>query len=148
MSEGQEKGTLLELINDSTGYGGIQAILLFFSRVVYCCCARPAQRLRWGLRRRSKSIRKYDFDRRIERSIANIIESLAAFFPVCAAAFYLNADGPINDTAALVYIIARLSFVVVYLANVPYIRTAFWFLGKGAIIALFVTSFTAFRGLG
>ncbi len=124
--------------------GGLHVILLLFHGSYIAV----AHGLRWGLGRRSEAIRKHDFDRRIERSIANNIESLAAFLPICAVALYLNADGPIYDAAALVYVVARLGFVAVYLANIPYIRTAFWFLGQGAIMVLFVTSFTALSGLG
>ena len=124
--------------------GGLQALLLFFHGSYIAV----AHGLRWGMGRRSQAIGKTDLDRRIERSIANTVESLAAFLPVCGAALYLNADGPIYDAAALAYVVARLGFVATYLANIPYVRTAFWLLGQGAIVVLFATCFGALGGLG
>lgn len=124
--------------------GGLHALLLFFhgSYIAF------AHGLHWGLGRRSEAISKTDLDRRIERSIANNIESLVAFLPVCGAALYLNAEGPIYEATALAYVVARLGFSATYLANIPYVRTVFWFLGQGAIVALLVACVTTLRGFG
>lgn len=94
----------------------------------------------WGTGRRATAANRTDLDRRYERTIANNSESMIAFLPVFVAAMMI---GPLPDAAliaATIYLAARLAFAAIYLLNVPYIRTAIWFVSVVCIIIIAATT--------
>lgn len=124
---------------------GLLHVTLLFAHGAYIALAHG---LKWGVGRRSLAVQKSDLDRRFERSIANNVESLAAFAPVAAATLYVTNNGPAIEFAALIYIASRIGFVLVYLANLPYVRTVFWLSGQIALLCIVGVGFqTAIRGL-
>ncbi len=123
--------------------GGFHVVLLF-THGLYIAVAHGVG---WGIGRRSEPLEKSDLDRRFERSIANNVESLTAFVPICAGVAFLGVNGSMIELSTLAYVVARLGFVTVYLANITYIRTAFWFVGQGATVILLVAGFTAIQSV-
>ncbi len=94
----------------------------------------------WGTGRRDQAVVTSDLDRRFARTIMNNVESMVAFVPLAAAAGILGMDSEMLRAAALTYVVARMVFAAVYLANIPYLRTAIWFVGQGAIVAVFLAA--------
>lgn len=74
---------------------------------------------------------------RLERTIANCIVGMALFAP---AVLILNAQG-LSTTgtllAAQIFLIARVVYVVVYAAGIPWVRTAVWVVALWANIYLY-----------
>lgn len=99
----------------------------------------------WGTGRRDKPVSATDLGRRFDRSVTNNVESLIAFVPIAVVVVLLDVQNEVVEQAALVYVVARLIFVGVYLFNVPYVRTAFWFAGQGAIFSLAAAVLMAIR---
>jgi uncharacterized MAPEG superfamily protein len=76
---------------------------------------------------------------RASNAHANAVENLVLFAPALIAAHLHNAQAPTLATAAQVYFYARLAHYVVYVAGVPALRTAAYFVGIGATLAVLAT---------
>ena len=96
----------------------------------------------WGMGRRSNQPNLTDLDRRFERTIANSTEGMIAFVPIGLAAFLLGNDANMILLAAQVFVAARLLFAVLYLSNIPYIRTVVWLAGVASTLAIGVSTLT------
>ena len=94
----------------------------------------------WGTGRRTTAANLTDLDRRFERTIVNNSESMIAFLPVFVAATMIGPLPKVALLAATIYLAARLAFAVIYLLNVPYIRTAIWFVSVVCIIIIAATT--------
>lgn len=102
-----------------------------------------ANGLVWGTGRRDQPVQVSDLGRRFDRTVTNNIESMIAFVPVVSASIFWEVQSDTIATAAFVYLCARVAFSAVYLANIPFIRTLFWFAGQGAIASIGYTIIVA-----
>jgi len=109
---------------------GVLHLVLLFAHGGYIALAHGVV---WGTGRRDHTVAQTDLGRRFERTIANNMESLAAFLPVMTGGLLVGLPGNAVIVAAGVYLCARGIFAVLYLANIPYLRTAAWLCGQGAI---------------
>lgn len=116
--------------------GGFHVLLLFAHGTYIALSAGLA----WGTGRRDTPVTRTDLGRRFERTVTNNVESLVAFVPIMAAGLFVEAHSPVTGTAALIYLLARITFSAVYLANVPYVRTALWFCGQLATATIAVVT--------
>ena len=74
---------------------------------------------------------------RAQRAHLNMLESLAIFAIVVLVA---EAAGRLNETTALgatLFFWARLVYTVVYLAGIPWVRTAVWAVSIAGILLVF-----------
>lgn len=117
--------------------GGFHVLLLFAHGTYIALSAGLA----WGTGRRDTPVARSDLGRRFERTVTNNVESMVAFVPIMAASLLVEAHNPLTLTAALIYLLARMAFAAVYLANVPYVRTAVWFCAQLAIGTIAVVTF-------
>jgi uncharacterized MAPEG superfamily protein len=70
---------------------------------------------------------------RADRAAKNMLEAMVMFIAVVAAARFAGrgADAALGAT---VFFWARVVYWAVYLAGVPYVRTAVWFVGVAGIV--------------
>jgi uncharacterized MAPEG superfamily protein len=77
------------------------------------------------------------FRARANAAQANLFESLPLFFAAVIIAQIANAPQVRIDLLALGFVVARIAYVICYLANWPTVRTIVWLLGLICVVALF-----------
>ncbi len=95
----------------------------------------------WGTGKRDKRVIVPDMGRRIERSLVNNMENMAVFLPLIIAIAIGNLLTPTIQLIAITYIALRLAFTLIYIANIPYIRTAVWLAGQLCILLIIYVCF-------
>ena len=77
------------------------------------------------------------FRARANAAQANLFESLPLFFAAVIIASINNALQATIDLLAIGFVIARIAFLICYLANWPTTRTIVWVAGLFCVIAIF-----------
>ena len=77
------------------------------------------------------------FRARANAAQANTFESIPFFFAAIAIAAITQAPQERIDFLAVIYVLARIAFIVCYVADWPKLRTAVWTIALAAIIAIF-----------
>lgn len=77
------------------------------------------------------------FRARANAAQANLFESLPFFFAAVIIASISNAPQDRVDLLALGFVIARIAFLICYVANWPTTRSIVWFLGLICVVAIF-----------
>jgi len=77
------------------------------------------------------------FRARANAAQANLFESLPLFFAAVIIAQIANAPQARIDLLALGFVVARIAYLICYLANWPTARTIVWLLGLICVVALF-----------
>ena len=70
---------------------------------------------------------------RVNKSTANLYESLPAFLALALLSLLLGVD---TSSAACVWLIARVGHLVFYVAGIGLLRTASWLISLGALICM------------
>jgi uncharacterized MAPEG superfamily protein len=79
----------------------------------------------------------HDWAGRAQRAHANMLENLALYAPLVLIAV---AAGRTNETTALggeIFLAGRLAYAFIYIAGIPYLRTAVWFVSVIGLIMIF-----------
>jgi len=90
----------------------------------------------WGVGRRDQPREISDLGRRIERTIINNMESLAVFVPLVLVIQIVGLSDELTRFSAQAYVLSRLVFAILYIANIPYLRTIMWLAGQGFLLML------------
>jgi len=77
------------------------------------------------------------FRARANAAQANLFESLPLFFAAVIIASINNAPQATIDLLAIGFVIARIAFLICYLANWPTSRTIVWVIGFICVISIF-----------
>ncbi|WP_353427813.1 MAPEG family protein [Polynucleobacter sp. MWH-UH19D] len=77
------------------------------------------------------------FRARANAAQANLFESLPLFFAAVIIASVSNAPQARLDILAIGFVIARITYLVCYVANWPTTRSIVWLLGLICVIAIF-----------
>ena len=77
------------------------------------------------------------FRARANAAQANLFESLPLFFAAVIIAHIANAPQARVDMLAIGFVIARIAYLICYIANWPTARSIVWLLGLGCVIAIF-----------
>ena len=77
------------------------------------------------------------FRARANAAQANLFESLPLFFAAVIIAQIANAPQARIDLLALGFVVARIAYLICYLANWPTTRTIVWLLGLICVVTLF-----------
>ena len=77
------------------------------------------------------------FRARANAAQANLFESLPLFFAAVIIASINNAPQTTIDLLAIGFVMARIAFLICYLANWPTTRTIVWIAGLICVIAIF-----------
>lgn len=74
------------------------------------------------------------FGLRVQRTLQNHVESVAFAVPVLGVAAISGLESDAALTAGIVYILARVSFVIIYYLNIPVIRGGAWTVGNLSLL--------------
>jgi uncharacterized MAPEG superfamily protein len=77
------------------------------------------------------------FRARANAAQANLFESLPLFFAAVIIATIANAPQGRVDLLAIGFVLARIAFLICYLANWPTTRTIVWTVGLICVLAIF-----------
>jgi len=77
------------------------------------------------------------FRARANAAQANLFESLPLFFAAVIIASIVNAPQVRVDLLAIGFVIARIAYLVCYIANWPTTRSIVWLLGLICVISIF-----------
>ncbi len=90
----------------------------------------------WGIGRRETGRTVSDLGRRIERTLINNMESLAVFVPLVLVIQLASISTPQTQFAVQAYLVLRIVFALLYIANIPYVRTLVWIGGQVSLAFL------------
>jgi uncharacterized MAPEG superfamily protein len=68
---------------------------------------------------------------------ANLFESLPLFFAAVIIASIANAPQNKVDLLAIGFLLARIAYLIFYIANLPTARSIVWLLGLACVVAIF-----------
>ncbi len=77
------------------------------------------------------------FRARANAAQANLFESLPFFFAAVIIASIANAPQGRVDLLAIGFVLARITYLVCYVANWPTIRSIVWLAGLACVVAIF-----------
>lgn len=77
------------------------------------------------------------FRARANAAQANLFESLPLFFAAVIIAHLENASQVTVDLLALGFVLARIAYLVCYVANWPTTRSVVWLAGLACVVAIF-----------
>lgn len=93
---------------------------------------------KWGLGPRDEPRAPSVLQGRMNRIVANHMESMALFTPLALIACLLEISTPETRLGAALYIGARAAFAVIYFAGVPVLRSVAWGV---SVLGLFTIAF-------
>lgn len=82
--------------------------------------------------------RRTGYQARANSAQANSWEALATYTAALAAAFIGGVDGAVVAKIATIFIVARVVYIGLYLANLATLRSLVWLVGFGSCICLIV----------
>ena len=71
---------------------------------------------------------------RLMRAQSNLFETLPVFAAAILIVHVAGSEGPLTRWGAWLYLIARLVYVPLYAAGIPYIRSLVWLVSLGGIL--------------
>lgn len=77
------------------------------------------------------------FRARANAAQANIFESLPFFFAAVIIASFMHAPQARIDLLALGFVVARIAYLICYIANWPTTRSIVWLCGIACVVAIF-----------
>ena len=77
------------------------------------------------------------FRARANAAQANIFESLPFFFAAVIIASFMHAPQARIDLLALGFVVARIAYLICYIANLPTTRSIVWLCGIACVVAIF-----------
>jgi uncharacterized MAPEG superfamily protein len=80
---------------------------------------------------------------RADRAAKNMLENLVLFATLVLAARSAGADAATTTGACAIFVGARVVYFAVYLAGIPYVRTAVWGVSLVGLVQLGVAAVTA-----
>ena len=75
---------------------------------------------------------------RLERALNNLLETYPAFIALALALALTGKTGGIAATGAVIWIIARVLYVIIYAAGIPVVRTVIWFASMVGLAMMFM----------
>ena len=78
------------------------------------------------------------FRARANAAQANLFESLPLFFAAVIIASISNAPQTRVDLLALGFVVARIAYLVCYIANWPTMRSIVWLIGIACVVSIFL----------
>jgi uncharacterized MAPEG superfamily protein len=87
---------------------------------------------------RDQQARLTGWGKRAQGAHMNAFEAFAPFAAAVIVAHLARADARYSAILAVVFVIARVVYTVLYVANKDRLRSAVWMIGLGATVGLFV----------
>lgn len=77
---------------------------------------------------------------RLERALRNFLETFPVFVAAALLVHLLGREGPLSEWGAILYFVARLAYVPLYVAGIPIIRSLVWNVAFVGIVLLLVAA--------
>lgn len=87
-----------------------------------------------------------DYAQRASWAHQNSFESFALYAPAALMAFFVGLPAELVLTAAVMYLISRVTYSLFYILNVPILRSLSWAISMSSIFSLFFNSCKAAVG--
>lgn len=88
--------------------------------------------------RDEQRVPKSRFAGRANRAFRNLLETYPAFVALALALTVTNKAGGYAATAAVIWLVARVVYVPLYIVEIPYVRSVVWGVALFALIAMLV----------
>jgi uncharacterized MAPEG superfamily protein len=75
---------------------------------------------------------------RARRAQLNMLENMVLFAPLLIIADIAGKDNAMTELGAQMFFWARLAYAVIYVAGVPYLRTAVWMVSAVGMVLIFL----------
>lgn len=75
---------------------------------------------------------------RLMRAQSNLFETLPVFAAAILIAHMVGREGTLTHRGAWLYLIARIVYVPLYVAGIPYIRSCVWLVSLGGILLVLI----------
>lgn len=75
---------------------------------------------------------------RFDRALRNFLETYPAFIALAVALVFTGKTGGIAETGAIIWLVARIVYVVLYAAGVPMVRSVIWFVSLVGLAMMFI----------
>ncbi|WP_440876465.1 MAPEG family protein [Thalassotalea sp. PLHSN55] len=89
---------------------------------------------------RAQQEKLHGFGARALAAHQNAFESLIIFAPAILIAIFTHNTGSTIQTLAMTYVVARVLYNLLYLANIAWLRSLVWAFGLGASLAIIYLS--------
>jgi uncharacterized MAPEG superfamily protein len=81
---------------------------------------------KWGLGPRDVPRDPSVLQGRVSRIVANHMEGMAMFAPLVLIAHLIGLSTPLTQWGAIIFVVGRVAFSVVYFLGIPVLRSAMW----------------------
>lgn len=105
---------------------GVMTLLMLGLEI---CYTYATQGIGYGFSANRAVVERSPLATRIQRAYQNQIESAAYGVPVLAAAAVLGLEGNGAEVAALVFVLGRAAFALLYYSGIPFIRVPAFLMG-------------------
>ena len=75
---------------------------------------------------------------RLLRALHNMLETYPAFIALALALVVTGKTGGLAATGAVIWLLARVAYVVIYAAGIPVVRTAIWFVSIVGLLMMLI----------
>lgn len=75
---------------------------------------------------------------RLDRALTNLLETYPAFIALALALALTGKTGGIAATGAIIWLVARVIYVVLYATGIPVVRTIAWFASIIGLVMMFI----------
>ena len=116
---------------------GLLGVAALIGLVQLCWAATASQQQRgfaWGAGSRDEQRPIHGVAARLQRAMANYLETFPIFAAALLAAVFLGHTGGITLAGAWLYVVARALYVPLYAAGVPVVRSLIWFASLVGIV--------------
>jgi uncharacterized MAPEG superfamily protein len=94
-----------------------------------------------GIGNREKILPPTPVSGRADRAAMNTLENFVIFAALVLTAHAANLDAEQVTLGAAIFFWARVAYLLVYLAGIPYLRTVIWVIGLGGLIVIAAAMF-------
>lgn len=109
----------------------VWSVVLLFGQITIQAVLRDlALGLRYNVSPRDEPVTLDGKAGRAERMLKNFLETYPAFIALTVAVSLLEASGSLTQWGAIIYFVARIAYVPLYLFGVAYVRSAVWFISS------------------
>ncbi|MEO1678123.1 MAG: MAPEG family protein [Pseudomonadota bacterium] len=129
------------MLTDELSLLGLYGLLLIAIIVVQVLIALPNVGLPYLSTPRDEGRDTGTLGGRAQRALDNSVVAMALFAPAILILAVKGISTPTTVLSAQVFVVARLAYVPVYIAGIPWLRTLVWTAGVVAVLTLYLVGF-------
>ncbi len=75
---------------------------------------------------------------RLQRGISNFVETYGAFVALAVALAFTGKTGELGAIGAQIWFWARVAYILVFAAGIPFLRTGVWTVSMAGLVLMFI----------